>query len=136
MVAVFGRFQLYIRQYLPAVEKGFANEARLCRVIKEYNKCKEQRNKLVMVAKAIEEENAKLAAEKAELLKQFEAKQVNLQGLRQNLCSELGKVTNLEEKLRTIEDNLLVATKREPTSREATMEEAMQWVVEEFKNFE
>ena len=74
----------YVNIY-QTVKRGFATEARLRKAIEEYNKCKEQRNKRVAVAKVAGEENAKLVLEKVELLKKLEAQQVNVQGLRQNL---------------------------------------------------
>ena len=67
----------YVNIYL-TVERGSISEARLRMVIEKYNKSEEQRNKLAEVAKAAREENAKVEAEKAELLKQLQAQKVDL----------------------------------------------------------
>ena len=60
------------------IERGSASKVRLCNVIKEYNKCEEQRNKLAKVSKAAEERSAKLEVEKTKLLNQLEVQQVDL----------------------------------------------------------
>ena len=73
----FWPLSTYVNIY-QTIENGFTIKKRLCRAIEEYNKCEEQRNKLATVAKAVGEENAKLVVEKAELLKQLQAQQVDL----------------------------------------------------------
>ena len=51
------------------VERGSASKAKVHKILEEYYKCEEQRNKVAKVAKAMEEGNAKLEPGKTELQK-------------------------------------------------------------------
>ena len=125
------------------VKRGSASNVKRHKVIKEYNKCEEQRNKLAEVAKVAEVRNAKLEAEKTGLQKQLEAHQANLQELCQDLRTEDDRVSLLEGKLKAVEEELFLAAKRhtalkeaaerEVAFREATIKEAKLEVMEEFR---